>query len=88
MLKGQALYVIGFWFVLQFINSTLSSSQGGGVAYAAHIGGFISGIILILFFNKKKIKNKIKATGGKPQATSGKPTPGRGWEKSFKQNKK
>jgi membrane associated rhomboid family serine protease len=54
--------VLGFWFVLQFINSALSNSQGGGVAYAAHIGGFISGIILILFLNKKKkkkIKNKI-----------------------------
>ena len=60
LIKIRALYVLGFWFVLQFINSALSSSQGGGVAYAAHIGGFISGIILILFFNKKKkIKNKI-----------------------------
>ena len=36
------------------------SSQGGGVAYAAHIGGFVSGMILILFFNKKsKRKNKV-----------------------------
>ena len=46
-IKIKALYVLGFWFILQFISS------GGGVAYAAHIGGFISGIILILFFNKK-----------------------------------
>jgi membrane associated rhomboid family serine protease len=59
LIKIRALYVLGFWFVLQFINSALSGSQGGGVAYAAHIGGFISGIILILFFNKKK-KKKIK----------------------------
>ena len=60
LIKIKALYVLGFWFVLQFINSALSSPQGGGVAYAAHIGGFISGIILILFFNKKK-KKKIKS---------------------------
>ena len=54
LIKIRALYVLGFWFILQFI------SQGGGVAYAAHIGGFVSGIILILFFNKKrKIKNKV-----------------------------
>ena len=54
LIKIRALYVLGFWFILQFISS------GGGVAYAAHIGGFISGIILILFFNKKsKRKNKI-----------------------------
>ena len=58
LLKIKALYVLGFWFVLQFINSFLSSSSVGGVAYAAHIGGFISGVILILFFNRKK-KKKI-----------------------------
>ena len=56
IIKIKALYVLGFWFILQFISS------GGGVAYAAHIGGFVSGKILILFFNKrtkKKAKNKI-----------------------------
>ena len=60
LIKIKALYVLGFWFLLQFINSFLSSSSGGGVAYAAHIGGFISGVILILFFNKKSKKNNYK----------------------------
>jgi len=60
LIKIRALYVLGFWFLLQFINSSLMSSEGGGVAYAAHIGGFVSGMILILFFNKKaKRKSKI-----------------------------
>ncbi len=69
LLKIRALYVLGFWFLLQFINSFFSSSSGGGVAYAAHIGGFISGVILILFFNRKmtyknyKTKNKKKDKG-------------------------
>jgi len=54
LIKIKALYVLGFWFILQFISS------GGGVAYAAHIGGFVSGIVLILFFNKKvKKRNKV-----------------------------
>ena len=54
LIKIKALYVLGFWFILQFISS------GGGVAYAAHIGGFVTGMILILFFNKKtKRKKKI-----------------------------
>jgi len=57
LIKIRALYVLGFWFILQFISS------GGGVAYAAHIGGFISGMILILFFNKKNNK-KRKITKG------------------------
>ena len=63
LIKIKALYVLGFWFVLQFINSSMMSSQGGGVAYAAHIGGFVSGVILILFFNKK-IKRKTKVIKG------------------------
>ena len=54
IVKIPALYVLGFWFILQFINSSLSSSEGGGVAYGAHIGGFIFGVVAILFFNKKK----------------------------------
>ena len=60
LIKIRALYVLGFWFVLQFINSSMMSSEGGGVAYAAHIGGFVTGMILILFFNKKSIR-KIKS---------------------------
>ncbi len=52
IIKIRALYVLGFWFILQFISSS------GGVAYAAHIGGFISGIILILFFNTRTQKIK------------------------------
>ena len=60
LIKIRALYVLGFWFVLQFINSSMMPSQGGGVAYAAHIGGFITGMVLILFFNKTaKRKTKI-----------------------------
>ena len=52
LIKIRALYVLGFWFILQFISS------GGGIAYAAHIGGFVSGMILILFLTK--VKKKIK----------------------------
>ena len=60
LIKIRSLYVLGFWFILQFINSFFSSSEGGGVAYAAHIGGFITGVILILFFNKRVKNNKNK----------------------------
>jgi len=61
--KIRALYVLGFWFILQFINSSMVSSQGGGVAYAAHIGGFVSGMILILFFNKRTKKRNTITKG-------------------------
>ena len=62
IIKVPALFVLGFWFVLQFISSSLSSSTGGGVAYGAHIGGFVFGVVAILFFNKLSLKTKPKQT--------------------------
>jgi len=55
VLQGQrvipmpALIVIGFWFVLQLfsgIGSIANIADTGGVAYMAHIGGFIAGFVL------------------------------------------
>lgn len=45
----SALIVIGFWFVLQLfssIGSIASTAETGGVAYMAHIGGFVAGLLL------------------------------------------
>ena len=43
-----AWIVLGLWIVLQVIYSTLmAGGPGGGVAYAAHIGGFLAGLIMI-----------------------------------------
>jgi membrane associated rhomboid family serine protease len=44
---------IGLWFVFQLVNGLGmlgGGSQAGGVAYAAHIGGFIAGLLLIKLF--------------------------------------
>lgn len=46
---SNALIVIGFWFVLQLfsgVGSIASASDSGGVAYMAHVGGFIAGLLL------------------------------------------
>ena len=48
-----ALVVIGLWIVLQFfsgIGSIANTAQTGGVAYMAHIGGFIAGFGLTFLF--------------------------------------
>jgi membrane associated rhomboid family serine protease len=48
-----ALIVIGFWFVLQLfsgIGSIASTADTGGVAYMAHIGGFVAGFVLTFLF--------------------------------------
>ena len=44
-----ALLVLGFWFVVQFFTGTLAlGAGGGGVAWWAHIGGFVFGAIVAL----------------------------------------
>ncbi|MFO7687561.1 MAG: rhomboid family intramembrane serine protease [Desulfobacterales bacterium] len=47
-----ALVAIGVWFAFQLISSLgmFSGGPGGGVAYGAHIGGFIAGLILVKIF--------------------------------------
>jgi membrane associated rhomboid family serine protease len=47
-----AVVVLGFWFLLQVMNSAQSAPGGAGVAYFAHIGGFVAGFILILLVKK------------------------------------
>ncbi len=58
LLKIPALFVLGFWFILQFVSSAGSSSEGGGVAYGAHIGGFVFGAAVMFFFGNLLIPKK------------------------------
>jgi len=55
IVRIPALYVLGFWFLLQVLNGlpALGSQGGGGVAWFAHIGGFIFGVVVFKFFVKK-----------------------------------
>jgi len=47
-----AWVVLAIWFALQIISSILSAdAQGGGIAWGAHIGGFIAGILLLVLFS-------------------------------------
>jgi membrane associated rhomboid family serine protease len=52
-----AYVAIGIWFAFQLISGLGmlgGGSQSGGVAYAAHIGGFLAGLVLIKFFDRGK----------------------------------
>ena len=50
-----AWIVLGVWIGTQFAAAPTSFSQEGGVAYFAHIGGFLAGACLIPFFKRKDI---------------------------------
>lgn len=48
----SAFWAIGIWIVFQIINGLgmLGGAEGSGVAYAAHVGGFVAGLALIKLF--------------------------------------
>ena len=52
LMEVPAIVAIGIWFAFQLISGIgiLGGTEGGGVAYGAHIGGFIAGLLLVKFF--------------------------------------
>lgn len=54
-----ALFVLGVWFLMQLFSTFTNSGSDGGVAFGAHVGGFIAGMCLIPFFKKRDVPLKI-----------------------------
>jgi len=54
-----ALVVLGVWFAMQLFSSITAGDQQGGVAFGAHIGGFIAGMMLIPFFKNSSVPLQI-----------------------------
>ena len=64
-----AIFMLGLWIVIQFVNGVGSiavTEQTGGVAYMAHIGGFVAGLVLAPLFGR----------GRRQQSAPGDPTGG------------
>ena len=55
LIAVPAVIVLAFWFVLQVIDgvAAIGAIEGGGVAFFAHIGGFVAGAILALPFRRR-----------------------------------
>ncbi len=54
-----AVFFLGFWFLLQFFNGAFSLSSAhfmqGGVAWWAHVGGFLAGAVLVPFLRRRSL---------------------------------
>jgi membrane associated rhomboid family serine protease len=51
-----AMVVLGFWFALQLLNVAVATGGGGGVAWGAHAGGFVAGMVLLLPFRRRGVR--------------------------------
>ncbi len=56
IIRIPAVFVLGFWIVAQVFNGFLGNQSG--IAWFAHIGGFIAGMVLIFFFRKAQPRRR------------------------------
>ena len=68
ILELPAILILGFWFVQQLLFGYFglsSGGEGGGVAYLAHVGGFVFGLAAIkLFASERRRRRQIERVGG------------------------
>ena len=67
LINVPAVIVLGFWFVLQLLDGLASlgtTSTGGGVAFFAHIGGFVAGALLVRLFALGRVDPVRRAAVG------------------------
>jgi membrane associated rhomboid family serine protease len=52
-----AVIVLGFWFLIQLLNA--GQTRGPGVAWFAHIGGFVAGLLLVALFRRRRPRGSL-----------------------------
>ena len=70
-----AVFMLGYWFLLQLLGGFSSIAGQGGVAFWAHAGGFAAGALLIFGFRKRALLERHPYYGWR------KPSPHRNWER-------
>jgi membrane associated rhomboid family serine protease len=65
MLKIPAGWVLGLWFLMQLLSSAMAGTGGGGVAWFAHIGGFVAGMVLVPFMKRRDVRLLQPGRGGR-----------------------
>jgi membrane associated rhomboid family serine protease len=51
-----AVIVLGLWFGLQLLSSALTPAGQAGVAFGAHVGGFVAGMALVALFKHRRVR--------------------------------
>jgi len=65
-----AVYMLAYWFLLQLLGGFTSlGGKGGGVAFWAHVGGFLAGAGLIFVFRKPELLRRHPYYGWKPRGS-------------------
>lgn len=53
VIRLPASWVLGLWFAIQLISSLMAPEGEGGVAFRAHLGGFLAGLVLVPLFLRR-----------------------------------
>jgi membrane associated rhomboid family serine protease len=56
MTRLPALWVLLLWFGLQLLSNVMQGEAGAGVAFRAHIGGFVAGMALVPLFKRRDVR--------------------------------
>jgi membrane associated rhomboid family serine protease len=62
-----AVAILGLWFALQLLQGVLAPAAPGGVAFWAHIGGFVAGLVLIKLFARSNDVTAHRGQSWRPQ---------------------
>jgi membrane associated rhomboid family serine protease len=56
LLPVPAVFILGGWFVMQFLSAvgSLGMTTSGGVAWWAHVGGFLTGMLLTTLAERRR----------------------------------
>ena len=64
LVEIPALVVLGFWIVVQVLNGLLTLGvQAGGVAWFAHIGGFVAGLVMVIPLRRRYAQSDWRERG-------------------------
>jgi membrane associated rhomboid family serine protease len=62
-----AWMMLGYWFFIQLASGLIASGEVGGVAFWAHVGGFVAGVVLIKPFTREDYLQAHRAHRWRPQ---------------------